>query len=87
MLVIIYNWFILTITVKRIGIPLSAHFVVPIYMFCIGLMMAELWSKHVALMWNDIAYFYHCVDIRGLLEKYPTFGREKETGLLGALDT
>jgi len=27
------------------------------------------------------------VDIRGLLEKYPTFGREKETGLLGALDT
>ena len=27
------------------------------------------------------------VYIRGLLEKYPTFGREKETGLLGALDT
>jgi len=27
------------------------------------------------------------VFIRGLLEKYPTFGREKETGLLGALDT
>ena len=27
------------------------------------------------------------VKIRGLLEKYPTFGREKETGLLGALDT
>jgi hypothetical protein len=25
--------------------------------------------------------------IQGLLEKYPTFGREKETGLLGALDT
>jgi len=25
-------------------------------------------------------------EIRGLLEKYPTFGREKETGLLGALD-
>jgi hypothetical protein len=25
--------------------------------------------------------------IRGLLEKYPTFGQEKETGLLGALDT
>ena len=25
--------------------------------------------------------------IRGLLEKYPTFGREKETGLPGALDT
>jgi len=26
-------------------------------------------------------------DLRGLLEKYPTFGREKETGLFGALDT
>ena len=25
--------------------------------------------------------------LRGLLEKYPTFGREKETGLLRALDT
>ena len=25
--------------------------------------------------------------VRGLLEKYPTFGREKETGLFGALDT
>ena len=25
--------------------------------------------------------------IRGLLEKYPTFGQEKETGLPGALDT
>ena len=24
--------------------------------------------------------------LRGLLEKYPTFGWEKETGLLGALD-
>ena len=31
-------------------IPLSAHFVVPFYMFCIGLMMAELRPKHVALM-------------------------------------
>ena len=28
--------------------------------------------------------FYY---IRGLLEKYLTFGQEKETGLLGALDT
>ena len=27
------------------------------------------------------------IGVRGLLEKYPTFGREKETGLLGALDT
>ena len=29
----------------------------------------------------------NCLIIRGLLEKYPTFGQEKETGLLGALDT
>jgi len=27
------------------------------------------------------------IHLRGLLEKYPTFGREKETGLPGALDT
>jgi hypothetical protein len=27
------------------------------------------------------------VVVRGLLEKYPTFGREKEIGLLGALGT
>ena len=27
------------------------------------------------------------IDVRGLLEKYPTFGREKETGSPGALDT
>ena len=32
--------------------------------------------------WHESGY-----DVRGLLEKYPTFGREKETGLLGALDT
>jgi len=35
----------------------------------------------------SISFQYHLLDIRGLLEKYPTFGREKETGLLGALDT
>jgi hypothetical protein len=32
---------------------------------------------------NVCMYVY----VRGLLEKYPTFGREKETGLLGELDT
>jgi hypothetical protein len=32
-------------------------------------------------------YVFPGGNIRGLLEKYPTFGREKETGLLGALDT
>ena len=31
--------------------------------------------------------YFVCGYVRGLLEKYPTFGREKETGLLGALDT
>ena len=34
--------------------------------------------------WSDIILKYN---IRGLLEKYLTFGREKETGLPGALDT
>jgi hypothetical protein len=36
---------------------------------------------------SDHGYVLHTRRIRGLLEKYPTFGREKETGLLGALDT
>jgi len=36
-------------------------------------------SRNVSCLW-----FIH---IRCLLEKYPTFGREKETGLPGALDT
>jgi len=35
----------------------------------------------------EIAEVLQKWEIRGLLEKYPTFGREKETGLLGALDT
>ena len=33
------------------------------------------------------SFIYLFIYVRGLLEKYPTFGREKETGLLGALDT
>jgi hypothetical protein len=37
--------------------------------------------KQATLTWNKTG------NARGLLEKYPTFGREKETGLLGALDT
>ena len=37
---------------------------------------------------NEVdAYRVKTWSVRGLLEKYPTFGREKETGLLGALDT
>ena len=41
-------------------------------------------GKCLEIKMAHIAIIY---DIRGLLEKYPTFGREKETGLLGALDT
>jgi hypothetical protein len=39
------------------------------------------------LLENACSQFYGTTDVRGLLEKYPTFGREKETGLPGALDT
>jgi hypothetical protein len=41
-------------------------------------------------MFVNYAPIHKCLTVghvRGLLEKYPTFGREKETGLLGALDT
>jgi len=41
----------------------------------------------VTLSFESKGTFVHMQAIRGLLEKYPTFGREKETGLLGALDT
>ena len=34
-----------------------------------------------------LIFLYSSCHVRGLLEKYPTFDREKETGLLGALDT
>jgi len=34
-----------------------------------------------------VQMYHNFLHLRGLLEKYPTFGREKETGLLGALDT
>ena len=37
--------------------------------------------------WSLSLRFPHQDSIRGLLEKYPTFGREKETSLPGALDT
>ena len=42
--------------------------------------------KSHAFTTGKTAVFYD-IQIRGLLEKYPTFGRKKETGLLGALDT
>jgi len=38
------------------------------------------------MMYSTIIQITTCY-VRGLLEKYSTFGREKETGLLGALDT
>jgi len=38
------------------------------------------WEKYI----RNVQRITH---LRGLLEKYPTFGRKKETGLLGALDT
>ena len=42
--------------------------------------------QYLAKITHLVQYGY--VDlVRGLLEKYPTFGREKETGLPGALDT
>ena len=42
------------------------------------------WSRMKKISWTD---HVRNEEVRGLLEKYPTFGREKETGLLGALDT
>jgi len=39
------------------------------------------------MQYFHLMYPLRALKIRGLLEKYPTFGREKETGLLGALDT
>ena len=44
---------------------------------------SEIHTKHINTVCGQNVELY----IRGLLEKYPTFGREKETGLLGALDT
>ena len=46
--------------------------------------LARFGNTPVAEVWQKSRTRRH---IRGLLEKYPTFGREKETGLLGALDT
>jgi len=40
----------------------------------------------VCYIWAALQEPY-ILQVRGLLEKYPTFGREKETGLPGALDT
>jgi len=45
------------------------------------------YSGRTAPLTSKVAFYIFIQQIRGLLEKYPTFGREKETGLLGALDT
>ena len=43
--------------------------------------------KQSCFKFSEVKIYKYVTIIRGLLEKYPTFGREKETGLLGALDT
>ena len=44
-------------------------------------------DSHLSLCLRHVILRGGLVALRGLLEKYLTFGREKETGLLGALDT
>ena len=43
--------------------------------------------EHFCWTENNLWKYFLPYGIRGLLEKYPTLDREKETGLLGALDT
>jgi hypothetical protein len=45
------------------------------------------WQYYAVLHMTTHITFMTLLVLRGLLEKYPTFGREKETGLPGALDT
>ena len=49
---------------SKVSTPIEWSLCSKLYMFCIGLMMAELRPKRVALMWTDFAYFDHCVDIQ-----------------------
>jgi len=51
--------------------------------------LKALWLvvEHYAVCTFHLSMLLTMDCIRGLLEMYPTFGREKETGLLGALDT
>jgi hypothetical protein len=66
-------------SVSRVTVALSIVFSVSqLFSFLVGC------SKIILKGFGFVAFF---AGIRGLLEKYPTFGREKETGLLGALDT
>jgi len=53
-----------------------------------GYLRCDLETSDLMFFWPCIVnWLYIYIYIRGLLEKYPTFGREKETGLPGALDT
>ena len=68
---------LLSLSVNYPHIQLRQSFAKP--RFAALYLIAPLSNLIPSLSQNDL--------IRGLLEKYPTFGREKETGLLGALDT
>ena len=76
---------------SRVGDPCRALFCLSPFPLCVtkpGLSPGFVMHKGiptaiVRLRHKKIVRQY----IRGLLEKYPTFGLEKETGLLGALDT
>ena len=62
----------------------------PAYLILLYLITRNLCDAQQKLCSFSFCYLLHSAltrEIRGLLEKYPTFGREKETGLLGALDT
>jgi hypothetical protein len=54
-----------------------------IYLHTIHLLKSCVCFDHCPAYLQEV----YVVVVRGLLEKYPTFGREKETGLLGSLDT
>jgi len=59
------------------------------FLLCIELNLVQPGGNEICRVHilEDTACVNHIVRVRGLLEKYPTFGREKETGLPGALDT
>ena len=58
------------------------------YAILLNKRLSEIAGKKIGGVSNEISPKISTINnIRGLLEKYPTFGREKETGLLGALDT
>jgi len=58
-----------------------------IWVVYIGEVRGEVGTRSGMCCVGWVVWYMGSASIRGLLEKYPTFGREKETGLLGALDT